>query len=85
MLGYIYVLGVSVSWGYMLGGLCPRTPRKVGGGGGGLLEPGKGYYLRSHLSGAVAVASQDGYKKGGCSVIVSSQRVAVIVLIVILL
>ena len=42
----------------------------------------KGYQLRSNLSGAVAVASQDGYKKGGCPVIISSQRGAVIVLTV---
>ena len=50
-------------------------------GGGGATRSGKGYQLRSDLLGAVAVASQDGYKKGGCPVIISSQRGAVIVLI----
>ena len=42
----------------------------------------KGYQLRSDLSGAGAVASQDGYKKGGCPVMISSKRGSVIVLIV---
>ena len=50
---------------------------------GGATQSGKGYQLlRSNLSGAVAVAGQDCYKKGGCPVIISSQRGAVIVLIV---
>ena len=60
----------------------PSPYLQAGGGGGGVLSLGKGYQLRSDLSGAVAVASQDGYKKGGCPVIISSQRRAVIVLIV---
>ena len=33
-------------------------------GPGGATQSRKGYQLRSNLSGAVAVASQDGYKKG---------------------
>ena len=45
-------------------------------------QSGKEYQLRSKLLGVVAVASQDGYKKGGCPVIISSQKRAVIVLIV---
>ena len=49
---------------------------------GGATQSRKGYQLRSNLSGAVAVTSQDGYKKGGCPVIISSQRGAFIVLIV---
>ena len=49
--------------------------------GGGATQSGKGYQLRSDLLGAVAVASQDGYKKGGCPVNISSKRGAVIVLI----
>ena len=49
---------------------------------GGATQSRKGYELWSNLSVAVAVASQDGYKKGGCPVIISSQRGAVIVLIV---
>ena len=58
-----------------------------GGGvpvGGGATQSEKGYQLRSNLLGALAVASQDGYKKGGggCPVIISSQRGTVIVLIV---
>ena len=44
----------------------------------GATQSGKG----SDLSGAVAVTSQDGYKKGGCPVIISFQRGPVIVLIV---
>ena len=48
---------------------------------GGATQSRKGYQLQSNLSGAVTVASQDGYKKGGCPVIISSQRGAVIVLI----
>ena len=50
---------------------------------GGATQSRKGYQLWSNLSGAVAVTSQDCYKKGGCPVIISSQRGAVIVLIVI--
>ena len=38
---------------------------RVGGGGAGR----KGFHLRSNLSGAVAVVSQDACKKGGCPVI----------------
>ena len=49
---------------------------------GGATQSEKGYQLRSDLLGAVAVANQDGYKKGGCPVIISSQREAVTVLIV---
>ena len=49
---------------------------------GGATRSGKGYQLRSDLLGTVAVASQDGYKKGGCPVIISCKRGAVIVLFV---
>ena len=49
---------------------------------GGATQSRKGYQLRSNLSGARAVASQDGYKKGGCPVIISFHSGAVIVLIV---
>ena len=48
---------------------------------GGATQSGKGYQLRSDLLGDVAVVSQNGYKKGGCPVIISSKRGAVIVLI----
>ena len=48
----------------------------------GATQSGKGYQLGSDLSGAVAVASRDRYKNGGCPVIISSQREAVIILIV---
>ena len=58
------------------------TSGKGGVRPGGATQSRKGYQLRSNLSGAVAVASEDGYKKGGCPVIISSQRGAVIVLIV---
>ena len=50
-------------------------------GGGGATQSVKGYQLRYDLSEAVAVMSQDGYKKGGCPVIISPKRVAIIVLI----
>ena len=48
--------------------------RKEGSVPGGATQSGKGYQLRSNLSGAVAVTGQDCYKKGGCPVIISSQR-----------
>ena len=49
--------------------------------GGGVTQSRKGYQLRSNLSGAGDVASQDGYKKGGCPVIISSQRGAVVLIV----
>ena len=49
---------------------------------GGATQSGKGYQLRSDLSGAVAVVSRDDYKKRGCPDMISPQRGAVIVLIV---
>ena len=50
--------------------------------GGGCTQSRKEYQLGSDLIGAVAIASQEGSKKGGCPVIISSKREAVKVLIV---
>ena len=41
---------------------------------GGATQSRKVYQLRSDLSGAVAVAGQDGYKNGGCPVLIYPPR-----------